>query len=152
MGDRIVSGGSDGIVNVWSLSKATLIHRIDTGTNTVTSLAVDHNRILSTCYNRPSDQNEVTTEGIDGKAQVWDLATGELIRELGERSDKALRAQMSESMAGVLRLRDQKTQLEVGEKRLASIFGFTNIKTGLVLRSSVFFAVVVPVRSSLLSR
>jgi F-box and WD-40 domain protein CDC4 len=98
-GDTLITGGSDGSVHVWSLLKMAPIYRIPSSSkNSVTSLQFDHNRIIS---------------GGDGTVRVWDRSTGELVRELGDRSDRVWRVHMSESMAVIVRSNSNKLMLEV---------------------------------------
>jgi F-box and WD-40 domain protein CDC4 len=98
-GDAVVTGDSYGSVRVWSLLKMAPIHRISTAENAVTSLQFDHNRIIS--------------GAVDGTVRVWDRSTGELVRELGDRSDRVWRVHMSESMAVIVRSNSNKLMLEV---------------------------------------
>jgi hypothetical protein len=75
------------------------IHRIAAAEGAVISLQFDHNRIIS--------------GGSDGTVRVWDLSTGELIRELGARSDIVWRVHVSEPMAVTVRSSSNKLLLEV---------------------------------------
>jgi F-box and WD-40 domain protein CDC4 len=98
-GDTVVTGSSDCSIRVWSLLKMAPIQRIAAAEKAVTSLQVDHRRIIS--------------GSIDGTVRVWDRSTGELIRELGARSDRVWRVYMSESMAIIVRSSTNKLMLEV---------------------------------------
>jgi WD40 repeat protein len=98
-GDTVVTGSSDCSIRVWSLLKMAPIQRIAAAEKAVTSLQVDHHRIIS--------------GSIDGTVRVWDRSTGELIRELGARSDRVWRVYMSESMAIIVRSNSNKLMLEV---------------------------------------
>lgn len=109
-GNTLVSGGYDGIMCIWSLYHMTAIHRIAVG-NSITSLRCDHNRII--------------TGSSKGRVQVWDLATGILIRELGNPSIAVWRVRLSESMAVVIRSEEDRVLLDVSYLFLS--FGATRL-------------------------
>jgi F-box and WD-40 domain protein CDC4 len=98
-GGTLVTGGSDGIAYLWSLHAIAPICRISAADNSITCLQFDHRRIV--------------TGSSDGKVKVWDIKTGELVRELGSPSDAVWRLHISESMAVIIRSRIGKTLLEV---------------------------------------
>jgi F-box and WD-40 domain protein CDC4 len=92
------------LVRVWSLLKMAPIRCIAAAESAVTSLQFDHQRIIS--------------GSADGTVRVWDRSTGELIRELGARSDGARSdiawwLYMSESMAIIVRSSGNELMLEV---------------------------------------
>jgi F-box and WD-40 domain protein CDC4 len=78
--DTLVSGGSDGTIRIWSLFKIAPLHRIAAADNSITGVEFDHNRILSGAS--------------DGRVRVWNMATGAMVRELGEMADAVWRVSM----------------------------------------------------------
>jgi WD40 repeat protein len=83
----------------WSLLKMAPIHRREAAGRPLTSLQFHQNRIIS--------------GSSDGRVRVWDCSTGELIRELGDRSDTVWQVHMSDSMAVIIRSGAKKLLLEV---------------------------------------
>lgn len=71
-GDRLVSGSAGGEVAVYSLGDWGCLHRIAAHGNAVTGLQADSRYIVS---------------GGDGVAKLWDIGTGELVRELTKPYD-----------------------------------------------------------------
>jgi F-box and WD-40 domain protein CDC4 len=75
------------------------VHRILAADNSITCLQFDHRRIVS--------------GSSDGKARVWDLQSGQLVRELGEPADAVWRLHIEESIAVTVRSKSSKVLLEV---------------------------------------
>src|ERR1700761_5501288 len=75
--DKLVTGGSDGGVRVWSLTEYQAVHRLAAHDNSVTSLQFDDTRIVS--------------GGSDGRVKVWDLKTGAHVRDLCQPADAVWR-------------------------------------------------------------
>ena len=109
-GNTLVSGGSDGIVCVWSLLDMSLVHRLVGGENSsVTSLEFDHNRIVS--------------GSSDGEVRVWDLATGEMTRELyGKNPGYVGNCGLAEHMAVLVRGFGASMVLEVSSSSSLQFF------------------------------
>lgn len=68
IGDRLVTGGSDGRVILWDLANNSCIHQLCAHDNSITSLQFTDRYIVSA--------------GNDGRVKLWDLDNGEFIREL----------------------------------------------------------------------
>src|ERR1700760_620015 len=97
--DKLVTGGSDGSVRVWSLSEFQAIHRLAAHDNSVTSLQFDDTRIVS--------------GGSDGRVKVWDLKKGTLVRELSSPAEAVWRVVFEEEKAVIMASRAGKTVMEV---------------------------------------
>lgn len=79
------------------------MHRLAAADNSITSLRFDHRRIL--------------TGASDGRVKVWDLRTGELIRELGQPADAVWKVHLEETLAVTIRTTQSsgpKIVIEVG--------------------------------------
>lgn len=100
-GDTLVTGGSDGSVRVWSLSKFAPIHRLAAHDNSVTSLQFDDTRVVS--------------GGSDGRVKVWDLKTGHLVRELIAHGEAVWRVAFEDEKCVAMALRNNRTIMEVGK-------------------------------------
>lgn len=98
-GDTLVTGGSDGSVRVWSLTKMAPIHRLAAHDNSVTSLQFDSSRIVS--------------GGSDGRVKVWSLQTGQLLRELSTPAEAVWRVAFEEEKAVIMASRAGRTVMEV---------------------------------------
>lgn len=98
-GDTLVTGGSDGSVRVWSLSRFCPIHRLAAHDNSVTSLQFDDTRVVS--------------GGSDGRVKVWDLKTGQLVRELISHGDAVWRVAFEDEKCVAMALRSGRTVMEV---------------------------------------
>jgi F-box and WD-40 domain protein CDC4 len=98
-GDTLVTGGSDGSVRVWSLTKMAPIHRLAAHDNSVTSLQFDNTRIVS--------------GGSDGRVKVWNLQTGQLLRELSSPAEAVWRVAFEEEKAVIMASRSGRTVMEV---------------------------------------
>lgn len=98
-GDTLVTGGSDGSVRVWSLSKFAPIHRLAAHDNSVTSLQFDDTRVVS--------------GGSDGRVKVWDLKTGHLVRELIAQGEAVWRVAFEDEKCVAMALRNSRTIMEV---------------------------------------
>jgi F-box and WD-40 domain protein CDC4 len=105
-GDTLVTGGSDGGVRVWSLTKYQAIHRLAAHDNSVTSLQFDDTRIVS--------------GGSDGRVKVWDLKTGAHVRDLCKLADSVWRVVFEEEKAVVMANRDGKTVMDVSIARVVA--------------------------------
>ncbi|KAI8066769.1 WD40-repeat-containing domain protein [Gongronella butleri] len=66
VGDTLISGGSDGCLRFWDLTRYECKHRISAHDSSVTCLQVDGNHVMS--------------GGSDGIVKLWDLPTGQLVR------------------------------------------------------------------------
>lgn len=97
--DTLVTGGSDGSVRVWSLSKFVPIHRLAAHDNSVTSLQFDDTRVVS--------------GGSDGRVKVWDLKTGHLVRELIAQGEAVWRVAFEDEKCVAMALRNNRTIMEV---------------------------------------
>lgn len=98
-GDTLVTGGSDGSVRVWSMSRMAAIHRLAAHDNSVTSLQFDDVRVVS--------------GGSDGRVKVWDLKTGHLVRDLSTPADAVWRVAFEEEKAVIMVSRGGRTMMEV---------------------------------------
>lgn len=98
-GDKLVTGGSDGSVRVWSIGGKVCMHRLAAHDNSVTSLQFDETRIVS--------------GGSDGRVKVWDLKTGLLIRELSQPAEAVWRVAFEDEKAVILAMRGSRTIMEV---------------------------------------
>lgn len=97
--DTLVTGGSDGSVRVWSLTKMAPIHRLAAHDNSVTSLQFDKTRIVS--------------GGSDGRVKVWNLQTGQLLRELSTPAEAVWRVAFEDEKAVIMASRSNRTVMEV---------------------------------------
>jgi F-box and WD-40 domain protein CDC4 len=122
--DTLVTGGSDGSVRVWSLTKMAPIHRLAAHDNSVTSLQFDRTRIVS--------------GGSDGRVKVWNLQTGQLLRELSTPAEAVWRVAFEDEKAVIMASRSGRTVMEVStnSRDLPDILWLLII-TGLVLLSSI---------------
>ncbi len=107
-GDTLVTGGSDGSVRVWSLSKFCPIHRLAAHDNSVTSLQFDDTRVVS--------------GGSDGRVKVWDLKTGHLVRELIAQGEAVWRVAFEDEKCVAMALRNGRTIMEVSALPVPSAF------------------------------
>ena len=98
-GDTLVTGGSDGSVRVWSLTKFCPIHRLAAHDNSVTSLQFDDTRVVS--------------GGSDGRVKVWDVKTGHLVRELIAQGEAVWRVAFEDEKCVAMALRNGRTVMEV---------------------------------------
>lgn len=98
-GETLVTGGSDGSVRVWSLSKFCPIHRLAAHDNSVTSLQFDDTRVVS--------------GGSDGRVKIWDLKTGHLVRELVAQCDAVWRVAFEDEKCIAMASRNGRTIMEV---------------------------------------
>jgi WD40 repeat protein len=112
--DKLVTGGSDGSVRVWSLTEYQPIHRLAAHDNSVTSLQFDDTRIVS--------------GGSDGRVKVWDLKTGAHVRELCQPADAVWRVVFEDEKAVIMASRGGKTVMEVSspDSQSASITNANN--------------------------
>lgn len=97
-----MTGGSDGSVRVWSLSKFVPIHRLAAHDNSVTSLQFDDTRVVS--------------GGSDGRVKVWDLKTGHLVRELIAQGEAVWRVAFEDEKCVAMALRNNRTIMEVSRR------------------------------------
>lgn len=86
-------------MRVWSLAKNGAIHRLAAHDNSVTSLQFDDTRIVS--------------GGSDGRVKIWDLKTGQLVRELLSQAEAVWRVAFEEEKCVALALRGSRTVMEV---------------------------------------
>lgn len=125
-GDTLVTGGSDGSVRVWSLTKMAPIHRLAAHDNSVTSLQFDNTRIVS--------------GGSDGRVKVWNLQTGQLLRELSSPAEAVWRVAFEDEKAVIMASRSGRTVMEVCRCRFAhlalSFRAFAYRHSGLVFLST----------------
>lgn len=123
-GDTLVTGGSDGSVRVWSLSKFVPIHRLAAHDNSVTSLQFDDTRVVS--------------GGSDGRVKVWDLKTGHLVRELIAQGEAVWRVAFEDEKCVAMALRNNRTIMEVSnDPKTSRHMNASNLnRLGLVLLSS----------------
>lgn len=98
-GETLVTGGSDGSVRVWSLSKFCPIHRLAAHDNSVTSLQFDDTRVVS--------------GGSDGRVKIWDLKTGHLVRELVAQCEAVWRVAFEDEKCIAMASRNGRTIMEV---------------------------------------
>jgi len=98
-GDTLVTGGSDGSIRVWSLTKMAPIHRLAAHDNSVTSLQFDSARIVS--------------GGSDGRVRIWSLQTSQLLRELSAPAQDVWRVAFEEDKAVIMVNRGGRTVMEV---------------------------------------
>jgi F-box and WD-40 domain protein CDC4 len=75
------------------------IHRLAAHDNSVTSLQFDDTRVVS--------------GGSDGRVKVWDLKTGQLVRELTDLADAVWRVAFEEEKCVVMASRSNRTIMEV---------------------------------------
>jgi F-box and WD-40 domain protein CDC4 len=75
------------------------IHRLAAHDNSVTSLQFDNTRIVS--------------GGSDGRVKVWNLQTGQLLRELSSPADAVWRVAFEEEKAVIMASRSGRTVMEV---------------------------------------
>jgi F-box and WD-40 domain protein CDC4 len=75
------------------------IHRLAAHDNSVTSLQFDDSRVVS--------------GGSDGRVKVWDLKTGQLVRELTAPADAVWRVAFEEEKCVVMASRSGRTIMEV---------------------------------------
>lgn len=86
-------------MRVWSLESYSPIHRLAAHDNSVTSLQFDENRIVC--------------GGSDGRVKIWDVKTGQLIRELSQPDEAVWRVAFEEERSVVLASRQGRTVMEV---------------------------------------
>ena len=93
------------------------IHRLAAHDNSVTSLQFDDTRILS--------------GGSDGRVKIWDLKTGQLVRELIAQGEAVWRVAFEDEKCVALALRQGRTVMEVCCPRIFLNF-FSLIRTPLM--------------------
>ena len=75
------------------------IHRLAAHDNSVTSLQFDESRIVS--------------GGSDGRVKIWDLRTGQLVRELSQPAEAVWRVAFEDEKAVIMASRANRTVMEV---------------------------------------
>jgi len=102
-----VTGGSDGRVITFSLATYTALHRIAAHDSSVTSLQFD------------PDSDFLVTAGNDGRVKLWELGSGQWVRDLSELSTSALKVGCvwRDGCVAVMCKRDGKTVVEVWSMR-----------------------------------
>lgn len=88
------------------------IHRLAAHDNSITSLQFDDNRIVS--------------GGSDGRVKIWNLRTGQLVRELSQPAEAVWRVTFEDEKAVVMATRAGRTIMEVSEI-------FPNIPSAFIL-------------------
>ena len=99
------------------------IHRLAAHDNSVTSLQFDDTRILS--------------GGSDGRVKIWDLKTGQLVRELIAQGEAVWRVAFEDEKCVALALRQGRTVMEVCCPRDVHAYGLvslTCLRSGHFLR------------------
>lgn len=95
----MVTGGSDGRVIIFDLVNYTCLQRICAHDNSVTCLQFDERFIVS--------------GGNDGRIKLWDIKTGNFIRELSKPCEAVWRVTFRDDKCAILCKRGGKTVLEV---------------------------------------
>jgi WD40 repeat protein len=72
-GDRLATGSGFGALAIWEVPSMTLIRRFNVHTGTVRAIAF-----------RPPDGRVIGTVGEDGRASLWETATGRHVRNVAE--------------------------------------------------------------------
>jgi F-box and WD-40 domain protein CDC4 len=81
------------------LEKGCAIHRLAAHDNSVTTLQFDDTRVVS--------------GGSDGRVKIWDLKTGQLVRELSSQFQAVWRVAFEEEKCVVLAQKQDRTVMEV---------------------------------------
>jgi WD40 repeat protein len=121
-GKFVVSGGADTMVRIWNMATGEIRHSIkatEEGSVRAVAVSPDNKYILS------SSQNVFSV-------QLWDVATGELVRELiADDAETDTIEGHSRSVRDIAFNRDNRTVVTGGEDGRALIWNWTN---GLLLR------------------
>jgi F-box and WD-40 domain protein CDC4 len=111
IGDRLLTGGSDGRVIVFDLSTYECLHRLCAHDNSVTCLQFDDRFVIS--------------GGMDGRVKLWDIRTGMFIRELTKPCTSVWRIGCRDDRVVILAQRGTRTVLEVLTFRPGEVMGKT---------------------------
>ena len=98
---------------MWSLERFCAFYRLDAPDNSVTSLQFDHTRVVS--------------GGSDGRVKVWDLKTGNLVRELVTQGDAVWRVAFEEEKCVAMALKNSRTVMEVSGETVRLLETVTDI-------------------------
>jgi F-box and WD-40 domain protein CDC4 len=94
-----VTAGSDGRVIIFNLATYTCLQRVCAHDNSVTCLQFDDRFIVS--------------GGNDGRVKLWDVKTGNFIRELSRPSESVWRINFQDDKCAILCQRGGKTVMEL---------------------------------------
>lgn len=95
----LATGGSDGRVITFDLSKYTVLHRIAAHDSSVTSLQFDKNFLV--------------TGGNDGRVRLYETCTGNYIRDLSDPSDTVWKVAYLKGACAIMCRRAGKTVVEI---------------------------------------
>lgn len=95
----LATGGSDGRVITFDLSKYTVLHRIAAHDSSVTSLQFDKNFLV--------------TGGNDGRVRLYDTKTGNYIRDFTDVSDTVWKVAYLKDTCAIMCRRAGKTAVEI---------------------------------------
>jgi len=99
----LATGGSDGRVITFDLSKYTVLHRIAAHDSSVTSLQFDHNFLV--------------TGGNDGRTRIYETATGNYIRDLTDPSETVWKVAYLKHTCAIMCKRAGRTIVEIWNMR-----------------------------------
>jgi len=99
----LATGGSDGRVITFDLSKYTVLHRIAAHDSSVTSLQFDHNFLV--------------TGGNDGRTRIYETATGNYIRDLTDPSETVWKVAYLKDTCAIMCKRAGRTIVEIWNMR-----------------------------------
>jgi len=99
----LATGGSDGRVITFDLSKYTVLHRIAAHDSSVTSLQFDHNFLV--------------TGGNDGRTRIYETATGNYIRDLTDLSETVWKVAYLKDTCAIMCKRAGRTIVEIWNMR-----------------------------------
>lgn len=95
----LATGGSDGRVITFDLSKYTVLHRIAAHDSSVTSLQFDKNFLV--------------TGGNDGRVRLYETSTGNYIRDLTDPSETVWKVAYLKDTCAIMCRRAGKTVVEI---------------------------------------